>query len=211
MSSNAGAPPPQQRLFWRLLLSFFSGIGTAIVVLLLTNNTIAVETKTVRGRPLTQIRVVHLSPGAGEPCSGSTVPGGPPYEPNEVVAAAYGPLRDATPVEAALESSEDVDYYAFCLTRTTVAEVRLSETGCRLFAPVDEYEEPWCERVTLAVFDDRGRQVEGRSLDESEATLLTISRRLRAGRYYVRVGEGNGFRYQLRVDASSLVDAVPRE
>jgi hypothetical protein len=180
-------------------LSFFSGTGAAIVAGLLTwllsGKTIAVEEKTVRGPPITQIKEVNVAKD-GLPCAGSTFAGGPPYEPNDRLAEAYGPLRSGEPLRAALEDSDDTDFFAFCINESATIEVRVLETDCKDFDEED-YDSESCYGVDVELLDDRGKQLDLIEVDP-DSTIGVLSKRLQPGRHYVRIEDGNGFRYELR-------------
>src|SRR5215475_15198430 len=77
----------------------FTGTGGAVLGALVAvilssvfaSDRTVVSTQTVHGPTVTQY--VPVGKPGKRPCSGSKVAGGPPYEPNNTIAEAYGPLK----------------------------------------------------------------------------------------------------------------------
>ena len=205
----AGAGGSTHQFGWlSIVVSFFSGTGAAIVAALVAGPTVVpVETRTVRAAapaPKTVIKYVRLGRD-GDPCSGSRVAGGPPYEPNDVIAEAYGPLRAGEPLDSSLEPSqsavdEDVDFYAFCTQRSSSVIVAVRET-----ARTQSYPAP-----VIRLLDESGKTLKESTVDD-DATVGTLRARLTPDRYYIRIANGPSFGYELRVDADkALSPVVPR-
>jgi hypothetical protein len=182
-----------------IVLTLSSGLlgalAGAVATALLTDSSVAIETTTVRGPVVTQF--VEVQPGQGHPCSGTRVAGPPSYEPNDVAASAWGPLRNDQPITAALEESGDDDFFAFCLSAPARVTVRVAQTDCRLFGN-DAYESVECEPEVVLLNDGGGTVAEA---TVGDSTLATIRENLTPGRYFVVLRLGNGFRYELRVSA----------
>lgn len=153
-----------------------------------------VTTTTVRGPTVTQYEPLNLS--GGRPCSGTKVAGGPPYELNNSIAEAYGPMKTGQPIDASLGNShetaegKDEDFYAFCIGRTATASIQLKKTGCE---PETQTFSIDCSELHEELIDDGGHFVE--NTEVGETTQATITKPLKAGRDYVRIYGGTGSEY----------------
>lgn len=179
-----------------------AALGAVIAALLASGRTV-LSTQTVRGPTVTQ----YISIGAAgrHPCSGSKVAGGPPYEPNNTIAEAYGPLRSGQPITASLGSSnekdegEDQDFYAFCIARPAAVSATLRETGCE---PETDSFATSCYGLHDELINNRGEVLQTATVGET--TQATLAMHLNPGRYYVRVFEAKGAKYELEVSAEKV-------
>jgi hypothetical protein len=187
----------------------FTGTGGAVLGALaavilssvLASDRTVVSTQTVHGPTVTQY--VPVGQSGKRPCSGSKVAGGPPYEPNNTIAEAYGPLKSGQPVTASLggprEEDEDVDFYAFCIGRSAAISIELRKTGC---ASSSEDFSTDCTGLREQLINNRGESIQTATVGET--TQATLAKRLSPGRYYVRVFEAQGAKYELEVGAGSV-------
>jgi hypothetical protein len=196
-------------LWAEILIPIAAAIAGAAVTALITSGDKVVQEKTVPGPTITEYQVIDV--GAGVPCSGRRVARQAPYEPNEQADNAYGPLSATEPIQAALESSDDTDFFTFCLKRATEVGVRVHQTECRLLRERFEGDEPDCS-PQLELLDDGAETLDNTFVD-TEATIGTLEAETRpAGQYYVRLSDGNGFRYRLELrvaDASAVSRTLP--
>jgi hypothetical protein len=151
-------------------------------------------------RTVTRTVTKYVHPGSGAtPCSGSRVTNDPPFEPNNLVTQAYGPLKSGEPVEAELEESADVDFFALCVSRAATLRVAARQTGC--VAP--EGSDTACDFVKLQIINEDGAVLKESEVSE-DTTVGTIQKRIGRGRYYVRLSDGQGFRYELTASAGNV-------
>jgi hypothetical protein len=213
-TSGAGPNPGPERKPSPLAL-LFSGAGGAVLAVGIgaiinsgnaNGHSTLVVTTTVRGPTVTQYEPLSLS--EARPCSGTKVAGGPPYEPNNSIAEAYGPMKTGQPIDASLGSpheaaptGKDEDFYAFCIGRPATASVQLKKTGCE--PETEGFSTDCSEQLHEELIDDSGHTVE--SAEVGETTQTTITKPLKAGRYYVRIYGGAGSEYELEVSS----DGVP--
>jgi hypothetical protein len=192
-----------------LLVSLFSGTGAALVtaiaavIIASSSNNDAGSVRTVPGptRTVTQTVTKIVRVGKqGEPCSGTRVTNDPPYEPNDLVAQAYGPIRSEQPLEATLESYDDVDFFALCVGRPAVIHVKVRQTGCR---STNEGGSTFCDLIKLRLLDDGGSILRESEVND-DVTVGTLTKRVGRGRFYVRLSEGDGFRYELSINAGTV-------
>jgi hypothetical protein len=191
---------------WPVVL--FSGAGGAVIAVviaaLIGSGRSVVTTETVRGPTITQY--VSVSPSGGHPCSGTKVAGGPPYEPNNSIAEAYGPLKSGQPIDASIgsphesnEGQEDEDFYAFCIGKPASVNAQLRKTGCE---KATEAFQTTCYALREELINNRGESIETATVGET--TQATLAKRLVAGRYYVRVFNAKGAEYELEVSAGNV-------
>jgi hypothetical protein len=171
------------------------GVAFATDRLDLNGTVVTTKTTTVRAAPITQIQEVGPS---GRPCAGTSYVSDPPYEPNDLIAQASGPLRRSVRVNAALEHEGDVDVFALCVTRLGRVKVRLSTTGCEIFEKSDEWASSADCDVTLELIDEDGKKIASAETEYGQ-TVFTVERRVQPGKYYAQIADGNGFRYELQV------------
>jgi hypothetical protein len=190
------------------LVALFSGGGGAVLAViigaLIGSGRSVVATETVRGPTITQY--VSVSSSGGHPCSGTRVAGGPPYEPNNSIAEAYGPLKSGQPIEASIgsphESNEgqgDEDFYAFCIAKRAAVNAQLRKTGCE---KETERFRTTCYELREELINNRGESIQTATVGET--TQATLAMRLTPGRYYIRVFNAQGSKYELEVSAGAV-------
>jgi hypothetical protein len=189
----------------------FTGAGGAVLGALLAVLLTAVfdsgrtvlSTQTVRGPTVTQY--VPVGEAGKRPCSGSKVAGGPPYEPNNTIAEAYGPLKSGQPITASLggrhEPSEgnDEDFYAFCIAKPAAVNAILRKIGCE---PSSDEFSTQCAELREELFNNRGESLQTATVGET--TQATLAKHLSLGRYYIRVFYAQGAKYELEVSAGAV-------
>jgi hypothetical protein len=191
---------------WAVVL--FSGAGGAvlavIVGVLIGSGQTVVSTVTVHGPTVTQY--VSVGPTAQRPCAGTKVAGGPPYEPNNSIAEAYGPLKSGQPIDASLgsphettEGDEDQDFYAFCIGHAAVVNAQLRKTGCE---PETEEFSTSCFELQEELINNQGESLQAATVGET--TQATLVKHLAPGRYYIRVHNARGAKYELEVSAGTV-------
>jgi hypothetical protein len=200
---EAGEGRPRRSGLSFALATIFSGIGGVVLAILVGPEIVPVQTvtKTVRAPPIIQYRYQTI--GEARPCSGTRIASGPPYEPNEYVSEAYGPLKARLPYAASLTDSDDVDFYAFCVKESATVAVRIEQIACNDCSLYSE--------VSVTLLNNNGSEVASETFD-SDQTVLTLTNRLPRGRYFIRLAEGSlGFRYQLSVEPrdATLSSSLP--
>ena len=193
-----------------LLLVLFSGAGGAIAAVLVTaaigtGHTTVVSTVTTHGPTVTQYE--SISSSGRRPCSGTKVAGGPPYEPNNSIAEAYGPLKANEPINGSLgtpheqsETGEDEDFYAFCIDHAAAVNVQLRQTGCE--RETEDFHTSCNESLEAELINNRGEPIQTATVGDT--TQATLAKRLPPGRYYVRIFGGKGSEYELEVSAGTV-------
>jgi hypothetical protein len=75
-----------------------------------------------------------------------------PYEPNDLITRAYGPLTSETPYSAAVELPGDPDWYYLIPSSPGPVELALTLNGCSGSTTLGQT----CTNVQLTAFDDQG-------------------------------------------------------
>jgi hypothetical protein len=117
---------------------------------------------------------------------GGTASAQPPYEPNDSLLTAYGPLANNSAYTATDDTVNDVDYYYFYVTTMSTAQLTFKVTNLGggsgyhdLYASVD---------------DSHGGYITGIASELEAADYATKSVTLEAGKYYLKVeGGGSGY------------------
>lgn len=182
-----------------VLGALVAGILTAVIA----SGRTVVSTQTVRGPTVTQY--VSVGESSKRPCSGSKVAGGPPYEPNNAIAEAYGPLKSGQPIMASLGSAhesgegQDEDFYAFCIAKPAAVYAILKKMGCE---PETEAFPTHCFELREELINNRGEQLQTATVGET--TQATLAIHLKPGRYYIRVFNAEGSMYELEVSGGNV-------
>ncbi|MGH2973456.1 MAG: hypothetical protein ACRDLL_01105 [Solirubrobacterales bacterium] len=125
--------------------------------------------------PITLLMALVGPPGAASAA---------PYEPNDAMPAAFGPLALGQGYSAALESSGDRDYFYFYVTSPAAAQVELAVRN------LGGGGEP--SDLDVAVFNSSATPVAGQAfIRDGETRTLAIS--LEPQKYFVEVSSGEGF------------------
>jgi hypothetical protein len=192
-----------------LMRYLFSGAGGAVLavvvgVLIGAGHTV-VSTTTVHGPIVTQYESV--SPSGPRPCSGTKVAGGPPYEPNNSIAEAYGPVKAGQQIIGSLgapheqsASGGDEDFFAFCISHAAAVNVQLRHTGCE--HETEDFHPECGYPLKAELINNRGESVQTATVGDT--TQATLAKRLPPGRYYVRIFGGEGSEYELEVSAGAV-------
>jgi hypothetical protein len=108
---------------------------------------------TDRGPPLRTLITVALCLAAGlaGASSAQAAPSGP-YEPNDLITRAYGPLAPETPYSAAVELPGDSDWYYLDTSGPGPVELSLTLSGCSGSTSLGQT----CNNVQLSAYDDQG-------------------------------------------------------
>jgi hypothetical protein len=111
----------------------------------------------------------------------------PPYEPNDSLLTAHGPLGVNQTYEAAIETENDRDYFYFYVTAAAGAQVRLTlkDTGGR-----GEY-------LVLRLEDSHGSSVSSIETESGAGDTESLNVSLGPGKYFVDVSGGEGISYSL--------------
>jgi hypothetical protein len=102
-----------------------------------------------------------------------------PYEPNDTLDTAYGPLASDATYSAILESDDDVDYYYFYVTSQTTSQVDITVTDLMAGGDGGIYAE---------LDDSNGDSVD--SVDIDSGDYQTLDDTLDPGKYYLSVEQG---------------------
>ena len=113
-----------------------------------------------------------------------------PYEPNDSIFTAAGPLTINSTYKAGLETSNDVDFFYFYVTSPNTAQVQITMTA--LGGGVSEY-----PTLTAKLDNAHGDSLDYAD-DLSAPDFDTMSDTLRRGKYFVEVDQegGNGQSYK---------------
>lgn len=109
---------------------------------------------------------------------GSSASAQPPYEPNDSLLTAYGPLSNNTTYQASLETENDFDYYYFYVTTSSSAQLTFTITN--LGGP------PY-SALEAELTDSHGNGITELASGIANADYSTKSVTLQAGKYYVIV------------------------
>ena len=106
-----------------------------------------------RGSPLRTLITVALCLAAGlvATTGAQAAPTGP-YEPNDLITNAYGPLVSETPYTAAVELPGDPDWYYLDAAGPGPVELSLTLNGCSASTTLGQT----CTNVQLSAYDDQG-------------------------------------------------------
>src|SRR4051794_19216909 len=126
-----------------------------------------------------------LALGALIALGGSSASAQPPYEPNDSLLTAYGPLANNATYQAFLETQNDVDYYYFYVTTTSSAQLSFTTTNLGGGSSYNE--------VYAALTDSHGNTITTLADNVEVADYATKSVTLEAGKYYVRVENDGGY------------------
>lgn len=120
----------------------------------------------------------------------------PPYEPNDTLLTAAGPLAASTTYMAGIETSNDVDYYYFYVTGPSTSQVSITLT---LLTSTESY-----LGVGGAIADAHGNELTGTHAYGQAGSFGTASISLNPGKYYFRVsGAKSGFGYRFSTSGTT--------
>lgn len=118
------------------------------------------------------------------PAAAAAVPSGP-FEPNDTIVRAAGPLAPATPIHAEIEAAGDPDWYFLVTNAPGPVQVSLTLTGC---GPVNPG--PACNNVQVTAYDGEGAiAARGVANRVGEPLVLSFEGRA-AGRVSIEVRSG---------------------
>ncbi|HEX5593860.1 MAG TPA: hypothetical protein VFX35_10985 [Solirubrobacterales bacterium] len=109
----------------------------------------------------------------------------PPYEPNDSLLTAYGPLANNSTYTATDDTINDVDYFYFYVTTTSTAQLTFKLTN---LGGGSGYHD-----LYASVTDSHGGSVTGIAYELDAADYATKSVTLGAGKYYLKVEGGGGY------------------
>lgn len=110
--------------------------------------------------------------------------GAGPYEPNDSVPEAAGPLIAGQGLSGALESAADKDYFYFYATAPGTAQVSLTLTNLGGSGGASD--------IDVAILDSLGTQIAGQAFIRAGETR-SLSADLAPQKYFVEVFPGEGF------------------
>jgi hypothetical protein len=114
---------------------------------------------------------------------GSSASAQPPYEPNDSLLTAYGPLANNAAYTATDDTINDVDYYYFYVTTANTAQLTFKVTN---LGGGSSYHD-----LYASVTDSHGGYITGIASELDAADYATKSVTLEAGKYYLKL-EGSG-------------------
>lgn len=137
---------------------------------------------------------------AAEPASGAPGPeqaSGAPFEPNESIRTAHGPLRLESPYEGAIERYKDEDWFFINRSRGQGFSVSFANLGCIPEPVPDNVDSDGCpifDHITVVVYDPRGEVVQqafGEGGEPQYLAKMTLSSNQREA---IRTGSGSATR-----------------
>jgi hypothetical protein len=106
-----------------------------------------------------------------------------PYEPNDTIAGAIGPLMIGQPFRAGVETAGDKDFFYFYVTST---DAHVSLAVANLGGPNKPSD------INAMVLDSNSTQLDGSNfIGSGEARTLALD--LEPGKYFIEVAAGEGF------------------
>jgi hypothetical protein len=109
----------------------------------------------------------------------------PPYEPNDSLLTAFGPLANNSTYKATDDTENDVDYYYFYVTTSSTAQLTFKITN---LGGGDRYAD-----IYASVTNSHGSYITGVASELEAADYATKSITLQAGKYYLEVKGSGGY------------------
>jgi hypothetical protein len=129
-----------------------------------------------------------------------------PYEPNDVITRAYGPLAPNTPLGAAVELPNDPDWYYVTTSGPGPVELSLTLNGCAGSTTAGQT----CTNVQLSAYDDQGGLLARGNANAIGQTLALSFDAKAAGRISLEIrSTASGASYTLNTSFPSPQAAPP--
>jgi hypothetical protein len=123
-----------------------------------------------------------------------------PFEPNDSLAQASGPLKGGTPYNAAFETDNDADWYYFYTSGQAPLDISLTNTAMPTTSVglgLDIY-----------LIDANGNQLDTATAHPNEVAHIRYTA-LTAARYFIHVDGVLSYTYQFQIDPASAVTSPP--
>jgi len=154
-------------------------------------------------RTLTLAALCTAALAALLPAAASAAPTGP-FEPNDTIVRASGPLASGTPVQAEIEAVGDPDWYFLVTNAPGPVQVSLTLTTCGPATPG-----PTCNNVQITAYDGEGAIAARGVVNRVGETLVLSFEGRAAGRVSIEVRSAGAVGAAYDLVATFPSDAAP--